>query len=76
MKKFYSVSYQVTYTADVEADNPAEAAAMVAAYCPYDIDSPAIVWRSRNDKPDDIIYWDENEISLPTFDDEERGEEE
>ena len=39
----YFVSYMVVYGDTVEADSPEEAADMVAAECPYDIDGYAHV---------------------------------
>ena len=42
MSKFF-VSYMVIYGDTVEADNPKEAADIVAADCPYDIDGGAFV---------------------------------
>ena len=39
----YFVSYMVVYGDTVEADSPEEAADMVAAECPFDIDGGAFV---------------------------------
>ena len=42
MSKFF-VSYMVIYSDTVEADNPEEAADIVAADCPYDVDGNAYI---------------------------------
>ena len=69
MKRWYSVSFQVTYSAEVEAESPAEAADLVAEKCPYDIDSFAFVSRAKDDNPNIILEWDEESQTLPDTDD-------
>jgi len=39
----YFISYMVVYSDVVEADSPEEAADIVAAECPYDIDGNASI---------------------------------
>lgn len=50
----YFVSYMVVYGDTVEADNPEEAADMVAAACPYDVDGYAHVTNEETGESWDV----------------------
>lgn len=71
MKRMYFVSYPVTYSVEVMAESPAEAAELAANMSLYDIDGYAYVSRPDKNDPRILYSWDEDDGELPEIDPED-----